>query len=316
MAARIFIWTFLAAAVSTPAIAQSYSPWDDEPFWERPQRRYQNYDPWRFRDRGYQYPDEFERRFQQQTPQSTVFDGGGRPYIQPEEPPVVAFPYEFPSQSIVIDNSGKKLYFVLDGQEAYVYPISIGREGFSWTGTEKISRKQEWPDWHPPAEMRKRDPKLPEKMTGGVKNPLGALALYLGNTLYRIHGTNDPKTIGRAASSGCFRMMNAHVLHLSMMAEIGTAVTVVMSLPRAREPQVAETRPQPPRIAPQVAESRVRPRVAPRWYDPYAGDDETYERIDGRYRRVDPYQEPDPYYDEPVDSYRNAPRYDRNPYER
>ena len=112
------------------------------------------------------------------------------------------------------------LYFILSPTEAYQYPISVGREGFSWTGTEVISRKQEWPDWHPPKEMIARDPRLPDKMTGGIKNPLGALALYLGNTLYRIHGTNDPKSIGRAASSGCFRMMNEHVLHLASLAGV------------------------------------------------------------------------------------------------
>ena len=96
-----------------------------------------------------------------------------------------------------------------------------------------ISRQQAWPDWHPPKEMIARDPRLPDKMTGGLKNPLGAQALYLGNTLYRIHGTNDPKTIGQAASSGCFRMMNEHVLHLASLATVGTPVTVVKQLATA-----------------------------------------------------------------------------------
>ena len=111
--------------------------------------------------------------------------------------------------------------------EALRYPISVGREGFSWTGAETISRKAEWPDWHPPEEMRWRDPRLPEKMTGGVKNPLGAMALYLGNSLYRIHGTNDANSIGRAASSGCFRMLNGHVVDLAARVDIGTTVQVV-----------------------------------------------------------------------------------------
>src|SRR5262249_61657416 len=125
--------------------------------------------------------------------------------------------------------------YVLPEKRAYRYPISVGREGFNWTGTESISRKQAWPDWYPPAEMRERDAKLPEKMTGGLKNPLGAMALYLGDTVYRIHGTNDGKSIGRAASSGCFRMLNAHVLHLASIAQIGTTVNVVASLPRPPE---------------------------------------------------------------------------------
>jgi hypothetical protein len=132
----------------------------------------------------------------------------------------------------------------------------VGREGFNWSGTETVSRKQAWPDWYPPAEMRERDPRLPEKMTGGLKNPLGAMALYLGNTLYRIHGTNDAKSIGRAASSGCFRMLNAHVLHLASITEIGTTVNVVPSLPRQPEvsrapeatpPQASEGTPVPSR---------------------------------------------------------------------
>ena len=121
----------------------------------------------------------------------------------------------------------------LPDKRAYRYPISVGREGFNWTGTETISRKQAWPDWYPPAEMRERDANLPEKMTGGLKNPLGAMALYLGNTLYRIHGTNDVKSIGQAQSSGCFRMLNAAVLHLASMAEVGTTVSVVASTARA-----------------------------------------------------------------------------------
>ena len=157
--------------------------------------------------------------------------GGARPASPPQAPPKVHFQSNFPANSIVIDSEGRMLYFILSPTEAYQYPISVGREGFSWTGTEVISRKQEWPDWNPPKEMIARDPRLPDKMTGGIKNPLGALALYLGNTLYRIHGTNDPKSIGHAASSGCFRMMNEHVLHLATLAGPGTQVTVVKSLP-------------------------------------------------------------------------------------
>jgi lipoprotein-anchoring transpeptidase ErfK/SrfK len=124
--------------------------------------------------------------------------------------------------------------------EALRYPISVGREGFTWTGTETISRVAEWPDWHPPGEMRDRDPSLPEKMSGGIKNPLGAKALYLGNSLYRIHGTNDPRSIGRAASSVCFRMLNGHIVDLAGRAQIGTTVTVVNRLPPDLERFVAD----------------------------------------------------------------------------
>jgi lipoprotein-anchoring transpeptidase ErfK/SrfK len=157
-------------------------------------------------------------------------DGGPRPIIRPEAPPMVALPNEEVPGTILIDNEARRLYFTLNAEQAYVYPISVGRDGFTWTGTETISRIADWPDWHPPEEMRQRDPRLPEKMFGGIKNPLGAKALFLGNTLYRIHGTNDPKTIGYAASSGCFRMMNAHVLHLATLVDVGTTVKVVDSL--------------------------------------------------------------------------------------
>jgi len=160
-----------------------------------------------------------------------VHQGGARPAVAPQAPGIVAFPYDYAAASIVIDTSARRLYYVLPEGRAYQYPISVGREGFNWFGTEAISRKHEWPDWYPPAEMRERDPRLPEKMTGGIRNPLGATALYLGNTLYRIHGTNDVKSIGQAQSSGCFRMMNASVVHLASLVEIGTSVTVVAHLP-------------------------------------------------------------------------------------
>jgi lipoprotein-anchoring transpeptidase ErfK/SrfK len=112
-----------------------------------------------------------------------VHQGGARPAVAPQAPGIVAFPYDYAAASIVIDTSARRLYYVLPEGRAYQYPISVGREGFNWFGTEAISRKREWPDWYPPAEMRERDPRLPEKMTGGIRNPLAAAALYLGNTL-------------------------------------------------------------------------------------------------------------------------------------
>lgn len=164
-------------------------------------------------------------------PADEVASGGERPEIEAKTPASIPFPSEFKPGSIVIDQSRKQLYFVLSDDEALRYPISVGREGFAWTGTEAISRIADWPDWHPPAEMRERDPKLPKKMTGGIRNPLGAKAIYLGQTLYRIHGTNDPKSIGRAASSGCFRMMNEHVVHLASLVQVGAEVHVLAKLP-------------------------------------------------------------------------------------
>jgi lipoprotein-anchoring transpeptidase ErfK/SrfK len=227
--------------------AQGWPPWEDEAFGAR---------LWGERQRRWQPPETAQPAEPRlRSNDANIREGGARPDIAPEAPPIIGFAHDFPTNSIVIDTGGRKLYFVLSDHRAYQYPISVGREGFSWTGTEVISRKQPWPDWYPPAEMRERDPKLPEKMTGGIKNPLGAMALYLGNTLYRIHGTDDAKSIGRAASSGCFRMLNAHVLHLASITEIGTTANVVTSLPerpqisRAPEavpPAPSNREPQPP----------------------------------------------------------------------
>jgi lipoprotein-anchoring transpeptidase ErfK/SrfK len=156
-----------------------------------------------------------------------VVDGGPRPDISPKSPSRVTFSSGQPKGTIVIDSRARRLYLVQSSSTALSYPVSVGREGFSWKGTERISRVAQWPDWHPPAEMRQRDPRLPEKMTGGIRNPLGAKALYLGSTLYRIHGTSDARSIGRAASSGCFRMLNGHVVDLAGRVGVGTKVVVV-----------------------------------------------------------------------------------------
>lgn len=164
-----------------------------------------------------------------------VWNGGGRPYIFPQAPAVVRFRKGFAKGSIVIDTAGRKLYYVLSKSKAYRYPIAVGKPGFAWTGTKHISAKKNWPDWRPPKEMRQRKPNLPKVMTGGINNPLGAKALYLGSTLYRIHGTNNLASIGTASSSGCFRMSNGHVTHLSQIAKIGTTVHVVRSLKSKRK---------------------------------------------------------------------------------
>ncbi len=168
-----------------------------------------------------------------------VMDGGGRPAISAVAPPIVPFSGGQAPGTIVIDTSGRALYFVLSGGRAYRYPIAVGRIGFSWTGTQRVSRVASWPDWHPPAEMRKRQPGLPIKMTGGVRNPLGAKAIYLGSTLYRIHGTNDARSIGTASSSGCFRMTNNHVTHLAGLVGVGATVQVRKGLPGAARRNIA-----------------------------------------------------------------------------
>ena len=153
-------------------------------------------------------------------------DGGAKPEITPEAPPIVYLDQSEQPGTIIFDTHGRKLFYVLSGKRAYAYPISVGRDGFTWTGTERISQIASWPSWTPPSEMRQRQPGLPVTVSGGVINPLGAKALYLGSTIYRIHGTNNSRTIGRASSSGCFRMMNEHVVHLATLARVGTTVRV------------------------------------------------------------------------------------------
>lgn len=160
-----------------------------------------------------------------------LLSGGPRPFIAPQQPPIIAFPNKEPVGTVIIDTSARALYLTKSDDDAFRYPISVGRQGFTWTGTEQVSRIADWPDWHPPKEMRERQPGLPKKMLGGLRNPLGAKAIYLGNSLYRIHGTNDARTIGQAASSGCFRMLNAHVVHLAGLVKLGTTVKVVDSWP-------------------------------------------------------------------------------------
>jgi lipoprotein-anchoring transpeptidase ErfK/SrfK len=128
--------------------------------------------------------------------------------------------------TIIIDTPNTFLYLVQPGGRAIRYGIGVGRDGFRWSGTQHITKKAEWPDWTPPAEMIARQPYLPRFMAGGVTNPLGARAMYLGSTLYRIHGSNDPDSIGQAESSGCFRMTNDDVKDLYERVAVGTTVIV------------------------------------------------------------------------------------------
>jgi lipoprotein-anchoring transpeptidase ErfK/SrfK len=132
-----------------------------------------------------------------------------------------------PAGTIIVDTANTYLYLVLGGGKALRYGVRVGREGFTWTGTERISRMKEWPDWYPPAEMIERQPYLPRFMAGGEGNPLGARAMYLGKTLYRIHGTNQPSTIGHYVSSGCVGMLNADVEDLYSRVQVGTRVVVL-----------------------------------------------------------------------------------------
>ena len=131
--------------------------------------------------------------------------------------------------TIVIDTAQTFLYYVLGDGTAIRYGIGVGREGFTWAGAETVTRKAEWPDWTPPQEMLARQPYLPRWMAGGEGNPLGARAIYLGSTVYRIHGTNMPETIGHKVSSGCIRMLNADVIDLYSRITVGTKIVVLPS---------------------------------------------------------------------------------------
>jgi len=155
-----------------------------------------------------------------------IVNPGPRIEIIPEEPEIVAFPNDEVPGTVVIVQELRRLYYVIDSESALKYPIGVGRDGFQWKGVEKVSRIVEWPEWIPPPEMRQRRPELPVRMAGGVNNPLGAVAMYLGNSLYRIHGSNEPKTIGTESSSGCFRMHNEHAVHLASLVRVGTVVKV------------------------------------------------------------------------------------------
>jgi lipoprotein-anchoring transpeptidase ErfK/SrfK len=149
--------------------------------------------------------------------------------------------------TVIIDTGNTVLYYVLGGGRAIRYGVGVGREGFAWSGVQTISRKAEWPDWHPPAQMIARQPYLPRFMAGGPGNPLGARAMYLGASEYRIHGTNDPSTIGKFVSSGCIRLTNEDVIDLSSRVDVGTKVVV---LPKSAPPQTRATvaaRPMPAR---------------------------------------------------------------------
>src|SRR5512140_1745672 len=139
----------------------------------------------------------------------------------------VTFPTKEPAGTLIVDTPNTYLYYVLGGGRAIRYGVRVGRDGFTWTGVQKISRKAEWPDWHPPTEMIERQPYLPRFMAGGPGNPLGARAMYLGSTVYRIHGTNQPSTIGKFVSSGCIGMLNEDVSDLFERTKVGTRVVVM-----------------------------------------------------------------------------------------
>jgi len=140
---------------------------------------------------------------------------------------IVDYPSREAADTIIIDTPHTFLYYVLGNGKAIRYGIGVGREGFTWSGVRWVERKTEWPDWYPPAEMIVRQPYLPRMVAGGAGNPLGARALYIANTQYRIHGTNDPTSIGKHVSSGCIRLTNDNIIDLYNRVKVGTKVVVL-----------------------------------------------------------------------------------------
>jgi lipoprotein-anchoring transpeptidase ErfK/SrfK len=151
-----------------------------------------------------------------------LFSGGSSPIPRT----TVSYAGEYAPGTIVVNTAERRLYLVLPNGQALRYGIGVGRDGFRWGGTHRITAKKEWPSWTPPSQMLARRPDLPRHMNGGIDNPLGARAMYLGSTLYRIHGSNEPETIGQAVSSGCFRMTNDDVTDLYGRVSVGTTVVV------------------------------------------------------------------------------------------
>ncbi|WP_406856957.1 L,D-transpeptidase [Alsobacter sp. KACC 23698] len=154
-------------------------------------------------------------------------------YPESAKPQATAVPREtvsydgrFSPGTIVISTSERRMYYVLGDGKAVRYGIGVGRPGFEWSGVKTVTMKREWPDWRPPSEMLRRRPDLPRYMPGGPDNPLGARAMYLGTSLYRIHGSNEPETIGQAVSSGCIRMVNEDVIDLYERVKVGAKVIV------------------------------------------------------------------------------------------
>ena len=169
-------------------------------------------------------PFDVDERFTGGAPRGKVFSMFG---MSPVPRTTVSFPSNEQPGTIIVNTKERRLYYVLGDGRAIRYGIGVGRDGFRWSGVHKVSAKREWPDWTPPAQMLKRRPDLPRHMPGGPENPLGARALYLGSTLYRIHGSNEPEPIGQAVSSGCFRMTNDDVIDLYNRVKVGSKVVVL-----------------------------------------------------------------------------------------
>jgi lipoprotein-anchoring transpeptidase ErfK/SrfK len=258
--ATILLVFFVLAAVfliaAAPAFAQWRNYWGYEAYPAYPSNGYPGYPSYPAYPAYPSYPESYYdpvsppaapvnrgRPYAYGSPYGDPYEAGGRGQsysnddlelgvnLNQKTAAVVPNPTNEPAGTIVIDTRERHLYLVQAGGNAISYGIGVGRQGFEWKGVAHVGRKSEWPRWIPPKDMLQRRPDLPDQMDGGLENPLGARALYLfqGNkdTLFRIHGTNEPDTIGRAVSSGCIRMMNADVIDLYQRVKVGTRVVVL-----------------------------------------------------------------------------------------
>jgi lipoprotein-anchoring transpeptidase ErfK/SrfK len=199
---------------ASPATAQTYEidPLTREPIYPYARASGSSYPS----ASGYAYPGAVSDPYGTFRPQATAI---------PRQ--IVPFTSRYGAGTVVISTEERRLYYVLGGGQAISYGVGVGRPGFEWAGTRSVTMKREWPDWRPPAQMLRRRPDLPRYMPGGPDNPLGARAMYLGGSLYRIHGSNEPETIGQAVSSGCIRMTNEDVVDLYSRVRVGTRVVVL-----------------------------------------------------------------------------------------
>ena len=265
-ACAAILGVIVAVALAGPAAAQpfAYQGPDRSGVYAPAQQNYQQ---------GYQ------QNFQSQNYQSSEGDDLPAPLRRQ----IVSYPTDEKAGTVVIDTAHTFLYLVLGGGKALRYGIGVGRKGFTWSGVERISRKSEWPDWIPPVEMIARQPYLPRWVGGGPGNPLGARALYLGDTNYRIHGTNSPSSIGTQVSSGCIRMRNEDVIDLYRRVSVGTKVVVLAGdrrtaalADRPDEPLALTTGTAAPQassqasVAPVAATFADLPRLNPAWNDSLA----------------------------------------------
>jgi lipoprotein-anchoring transpeptidase ErfK/SrfK len=193
----------------------------DQPRYQQPQQQY-------YQPQQPVYQQDPRLMQQEYMPQNDAAMAPAQPGVDPKfDKQIVDYSGREAPGTIVIDTPNKFLYLVQDGGKAMRYGVGVGKPGFTWAGVKTITNKREWPDWTPPPEMLKRRPDLPRHMEGGPQNPLGARAMYLGSTLYRIHGSNEPWTIGTNVSSGCIRMRNEDVTDLYSRVKVGTRVIVL-----------------------------------------------------------------------------------------